>query len=122
MASFNSVVAIGRVTRDPELRYSPSGAPVCSFSIATTRRITTPSGESGSETTMLDVIAHRRLGELCAQFIKKGREILVMGTLRQTRWVDAKTKKPTSKLKIVSQTVQFLGRQKPPEEEPSQSD
>jgi len=117
MSSFNSVVVVGRVTRDPELRYSASGTPICSFSIATSRRITKASGERVNEITLLDVVAHRRLGEICAQFIMKGREVLVMGTLRQTRWVDPKTKEPQSKLKVVAQQIQFLGRTKPQEDE-----
>jgi len=109
MANFNSVVVIGRLTSDPELRYAPSGAPVCSFTVATSRRITDDSGESVVQTTFLDVDTWRRMAEVCAQFLKKGREVLVMGTLRQSRWVDPDTKEPRTKIKVVAQQVQFLG-------------
>lgn len=107
--SFNSVVVIGRVARAPELRYLPSGSPVCSFTIATSRRFTTESGGSVSETTSINVDAHRRLGEICAQFLQVGREILVMGTLHQKRRGDPKTKDAGSELRVLAQTVQFLG-------------
>ena len=109
MANFNSVVIVGRVNRDPELRYSPSGAPICSFSIATSRRMTNEAGEKVEQTTFLDVDSSRRLAEMCAQFLKKGREVLVMGVLRQSRWTDPKTGEPQSKIRVVAQVVQFLG-------------
>jgi single-strand DNA-binding protein len=108
MANFNSVVIVGRLTRDPELRYVPSGAPVCSFSVATSRRYTKQDGQKEEETVFLDVDVWRRMAEICAQFLKKGREVLVMGSLRQSRWVDAKTQQPRSRLRVVAQQVQFL--------------
>lgn len=109
MANFNSVVVVGRVDRDPELRYAPSGAPICSFSVATSRRITNEAGEKVEHVTILDVDAHRRMAEVCAQLLKKGRQVLVMGTLRQLRSVDPKTKQPQSKIKILAHVVQVLG-------------
>jgi len=109
MANFNSVVIVGRVNRDPELRYSPSGAPICSFSVSTSRRITNDAGEKIEQVTILDVETWRRLAETSAQFLKKGREVLVMGTLRQSRSTHPKTKEPQAKIKIVAQVVQFLG-------------
>jgi single-strand DNA-binding protein len=107
--SFNSVIVIGRVTRAPELRYLPSGSPVCSFTIATSRRFTAESGRSVLETTTINVDAHRRLGEICAQFLHKDREILVMGTLRQDRRAEPETRDARSELRILAETVQFLG-------------
>lgn len=112
MADFNSVVIVGRLTRDPELKYAPSGAPVCSFGLATSRRFTKEDGQKGEDTTFLDVDVWKRLAEICAQFLKKGREVLVMGTLRQSRWTDAKTQQQRSKVKIVANLVQFLGAKK----------
>lgn len=110
MADFNSVVLIGRLVRDPELKYVGNGAPVCQFSVATSRRWTRDDGQKVEETTFLDVSAWRRLGEICKQFLKKGREVLVMGTLRQSRWTDKETQQSRSKIRVVAQTVQFLGR------------
>ena len=109
MANFNSVVIVGRLTRDPELRYAPSGAPVCSFGVATSHHYTKPDGQKTETTTFLDVSVWRRLAETCQQFLKKGREVLVMGTLRQSRWTDPKTNQPRSKIRVVAQTIQFFG-------------
>ncbi|MFN3483951.1 MAG: single-stranded DNA-binding protein [Planctomycetota bacterium] len=109
MANFNSVVVVGRLTRDPELRYTPSGAPVCSFSIATSRRYVKEDGGRAEATTFLDVDVWRRMAEICKQFLRKGREVLVLGSLRQSRWKDPKTQESRSKIRIVAQQVQFLG-------------
>ena len=113
MANFNSVVVVGRLTRDPELKYAPSGAPVCGFTVATSHKYTKEDGQKAESTTFLDVSAWRRLAELCQQFLKKGREVLVMGSLRQSRWVDPKTQQPRSKIRVVAQNVQFFwGRER----------
>jgi single-strand DNA-binding protein len=119
MANFNSVVIVGRLTRDPELKYAPSGAPVCSFGVATSHHYTKDDGQKAESTTFLDVTAWRRLAEICAQFLKKGREVLVMGTLRQSRWTDAKTNQPRTKIKVVAQNVQFFrGPDRPGDDAP----
>lgn len=112
MANFNSVVIVGRLTRDPELRYAPSGSPVCSFSVATSRKYTKEDGQKAEQTTFVDVDVWKRMAEICSQFLKKGRQVLVMGSLRQSRWTDAKTQQPRSKLRIVAQNVQFLDPRK----------
>lgn len=112
MANFNSVVIVGRLTRDPQLRYAPSGAPVCSFSVATSRKYTKEDGQKAEATTFVDIDVWKRTAEICSQFLKKGREVLVMGSLRQSRWTDPKTQQPRSKLKIIAQQVQFLGPRK----------
>lgn len=112
MADFNSVVIVGRLTRDPELKYAPSGRPVCSFTVATSRRSTKEDGGKEESTTFLDVDVWNRLAEICCQFLKKGRQVLVTGTLRQSRWTDPKTEEPRTKLRVVAQQVQFLGSTK----------
>jgi len=109
MANFSSVVIVGRLTRDPQLRYAPSGAPVCSLSVATSRRFTKEDGQKAESTTFIDVDVWKRLAEICAQFLKKGREVLIMGSLRQSRWKDAKTQEPRSRIRVLAQQVQFLG-------------
>ena len=109
MADFSSVVIVGRLTRDPELKYVGNGAPLCTLSVATSRRFTRDDGQKVQMTTFVDVDVWRRAAEICAQFLKKGREILITGSLRQDRWVDAKTQQNRSKLKVVAQSVQFLG-------------
>ena len=124
MADFNSVVLLGRLARDPELRYVGSGAPVCSFSVATNQNYTKSDGQKAQAVTFVDVTAWRRLAEICNQFLKKGRQVLVTGTLKQDRWVDTKTQQPRSKLKVVAREVKFLGPRPDaePEEERAQED
>ena len=108
MASFNSVVMVGRLVRDPEMKYVANGAPVCKFRIAASRRFTKSDGPRAEDTTFVDVDAWRRLAEICGQFLKKGRQVLIMGSLRLDEWLDAKTQQKRSKLKIVARDVQFL--------------
>jgi len=118
MADFNSVVLLGRLARDPELRYVGSGAPVCSFSVATNQNYTKSDGQKAQSVTFVDVTAWRRLAEICNQFLKKGRQVLVTGTLKQDRWIDTKTQQPRSKLKVVAREVKFIGSR--PDAEPAE--
>ena len=118
MADFNSVVLLGRLTRDPELRYAGNGAPVCSFSLATNHNYTKSDGQKAQSVTFIDVDVWRRLAEICSQFLKKGRQVLVTGTLKQDRWVDTKTQQPRSKLKVIAREVKFIGPR--PDAEPVQ--
>jgi len=118
MADYNSVVLLGRLSRDPELKYAPSGAPVCTFSVATNQHYTKSDGQKAQAVTFVDVTAWRRLAELCSQFLRKGREVLVSGVLKQDRWIDAKTQQPRSKLKVVAREVKFVGPR--PEAEPAE--
>lgn len=120
--SFYSVVAIGRVTRGPDHRYAPSGAPVCSFALETSRRDTAEDGRKVESATVLDVTAWRQLAEICQQFLTMGQKVLVMGTLRQTHWVDPKTRQPLTKITVVARQIQFLGGKKPREEGIEQPD
>ena len=109
MADFNSVVLLGRLARDPQIRYVNNGAPVCTFSVATNHHYTKSDGQKAQSVTFVDVDVWRRLAELCSQFLKKGRQVLVTGTLRQDRWIDTKTQQPRSKLKVIAREVKFLG-------------
>ena len=109
MADFNSVVLVGRLTRDPELKYVANGAPVCKFSIATNHRYTKSDGQKAESVTFVEVDVWRRLAEICSQFLKNGREVLVTGTLKQDRWIDQETKQARSRLKVVAREVKFIG-------------
>ncbi|HUQ85501.1 MAG TPA: single-stranded DNA-binding protein [Candidatus Limnocylindrales bacterium] len=84
--SLNKVQLIGNLTRDPELRYTPNGNAVCSFSIATNRNWTTDSGEKREEVDFHRIIAWNKLGELCSQFLVKGRKVYVEGRLTTRAW------------------------------------
>ncbi|CAN5158818.1 single-stranded DNA-binding protein [soil metagenome] len=84
--SLNRVQLIGNMTKDPELRYTPSGTAVCTFSIATNRSWTTDSGEKHDETDFHRIVAWRKLAELCSQFLVKGRKVYVEGRLSTRTW------------------------------------
>ena len=84
--SLNRVELIGNLTRDPELRYTPSGRAVCSFSIATNRSWTTDTGEKHDETDFHNIVAWSKLAELCSQFLTKGRKVFVEGRLTTRKY------------------------------------
>lgn len=84
--SLNKVQLIGNLTRDPELRYTPNGAAVCSFGLATNRSWTTDTGEKHEEAEFHKVVAWNKLAELCSQFLTKGRKIYVEGRLSTRSW------------------------------------
>ena len=84
--SLNKVTLIGNLTRDPELRYTPTGAAVCTIGLATNRSWTTDSGEKKEETEFHRVVAWGKLAEICSQFLVKGRKIYVEGRLRTSTW------------------------------------
>ncbi|MEK7592828.1 MAG: single-stranded DNA-binding protein [Patescibacteria group bacterium] len=84
--SLNKVQLIGNLTRDPELRYTPTGAAVCTMGLATNRTWTTDSGEKKDEVEFHRVVAWNKLAELCSQLCTKGRKIYVEGRLRTNTW------------------------------------
>lgn len=85
-ASLNKVLLIGNLTRDPELRYTPSGAAVCTFGLATNRVYTSSDGTKKEETEFHKVVSWNKLGELCSQLLKKGRKVYVEGRLSTRSW------------------------------------
>lgn len=84
--SLNKVSLIGNLTRDPELRYTPQGTPVCTFSVATNRSWTTDSGEKKEEADFHRIVAWNKLAELCSQLLTKGRKVYVEGRLSNRSW------------------------------------
>jgi single-strand DNA-binding protein len=99
--SLNKVQLIGNLTRDPELRYTPNGNAVCSFSLATNRNWTTDSGEKREEADFHRIIAWNKLAELCSQFLVKGRKIYVEGRLSTRSWTGQDgTQKSTTEVVI----------------------
>ena len=84
--SLNRVQLIGNLTRDPELRYTPSGSAVCTFGLATNRTWTTDSGEKREEVDFHRIVAWNKLAELCSQFLVKGRKVYVEGRLSTRNW------------------------------------
>jgi single-strand DNA-binding protein len=86
--SLNKVQLIGNLTRDPELRYTPTGAAVCTLSIATNRGWTTDTGEKREETDFHRIVAWNKLAELCSQLLAKGRKIYVEGRIANRKYTD----------------------------------
>ncbi len=84
--SLNKVMLIGNLTRDPEMRYTPAGTAVCTFGVATNRSWTTESGEKKDEADFHNIVAWNKLGEICAQLLKKGRKVYVEGRLSTRSW------------------------------------
>lgn len=84
--SLNKVQLIGNLTRDPELRYTPSGAAVCTFGLATNRSWTTDTGDKHEESEFHNIVSWNKLAELCSQFLLKGRKVYVEGRLATRSW------------------------------------
>ena len=99
--SLNRVQLIGNLTRDPELRYTPNGTAVCTFSIATNRSWTTDTGEKKDEVEFHRILAWNKLAELCSQFLTKGRKVFVEGRLSTRSWnAQDGTQKQTTEIVI----------------------
>ena len=109
MPGFSQVTLLGHLTRDPELRYTPQGAAVCSLTVAVNHRFTRKDGEKAESVAFVDVTVWNRQAETSAEFLKKGRLVLVSGRLEQDRWEDPKSGQKRSKLQVVAASVQFLG-------------
>lgn len=109
MAGLNKMLVIGNLGSDPEMRYTPNGNPVTSFSIATNRNYTGSDGERREETEWFRVVAWNQLAELCNQFLSKGRRAYVEGRLRSNRWEGADGQTRFSN-EIIAERVVFLDR------------
>jgi single-strand DNA-binding protein len=108
MANLNKVLLIGNLTRDPELRYTPSGRAVADISLAINRVWVNDAGQKQEETTFVDVTLWGRQAELAQQYLTKGRGAYVEGRLQMDTWDDKETGKKRSRLKVVGDSLQFL--------------
>jgi single-strand DNA-binding protein len=113
MASFNKVILAGNLTRDPELRYLPKGTAVAQFSLAVNRTWKSESGETKEEVNFIDVEAFGRQAEVIAQYMRKGRPLLVEGRLKMDSWEDKTTHQKKSKLKVVLEGFSFIDSKGP---------
>jgi single-strand DNA-binding protein len=109
MASFNKVILLGNLTRDPEVRYTPKGSAVCDLGIAVNRQYTLESGEKREEVTYVDVVLWSRLAEIAGEYLKKGRPIFIEGRLQMDTWDDKQTGQKRTKLRVIGETMQLLG-------------
>jgi len=108
MANYNRVILIGNLTRDPQLRYTPSQTAVCDFGLAVNRNWNDPSGQKHEETTFVDCTCWARQAEVLAKYMTKGRPLLVEGRLTYRSW-DGPDGKKRSKLEVTVERFQFLG-------------
>lgn len=106
--SVNKVILLGRLGQDPELKYTPGGAAVCNFSVATTEAWTDKQGQKQEKTEWHRIVVWGKLAELCNQYLAKGRQAFVEGRLQTRSWDDKDgTKRYTTE--IMASTVQFIG-------------
>jgi single-strand DNA-binding protein len=108
MASFNKIILVGYLGRDPELRYTPDGTPVCDFSVATTERRKDKAGELQDITTWFRVTVWRRQAELAGQYLAKGRQVYIEGRLTQREYQDRDGNTRYS-LEVTATDLHFMG-------------
>lgn len=108
-ASFNKVLLMGNLTRDPELRYIPSGTAVSTFDLAVNRVYKDQSGEKKQETSFVRIVVWARRAEVCAEYLKKGSSVFVEGRLRSRSW-EAKDGQKRNTIEVIANNVQFLTR------------
>jgi single-strand DNA-binding protein len=117
----NKVMIIGNLGRDPEMRYTPSGRPVTTFSVATSRTWNTSEGEKHVETEWFNVVAWSNLAEICKQFLTKGQQVYIEGRLQTRHWDDQEGNKHTS-VEIVANEMIILGERREAGESSAESE
>jgi len=109
MASYNKVMLMGNLTRDPEMRYTPSGMALARLGLAVNRVFTDKNNQKREEVTFVDIDVWGRQAEIAQQYLSKGRPIFVEGRLKLDQWDDKQTGQKRSKLTVVGERIQFLG-------------
>src|ERR1044072_6587249 len=109
MASFNKVILLGNLTRDPEIRYTPKGSAVCDLGIAVNRAYTTDSREKREEVTFVAVTLWGRTADVASECLKKGRPVFIQCRLHMDTWEDKQTGLKRSRLRVVAENMQLLG-------------
>ena len=108
--SLNKVMIIGRLGRDPEMRYTPSGRPVTTFSVATSRTWNTADGERRTETEWFNIVAWGNLAEICKQYLNKGQQVYIEGRLQTRHWEDAEHNKHSSTEVVANEMIMLTDR------------
>jgi single-strand DNA-binding protein len=107
----NKVMVIGHLGRDPEMRYTPSGRPVTTFTLAVSRSWNSADGERHAETEWFNIVAWGNLAEICKQYLTKGQQVYVEGRLQTRHWDDKEGQKRTS-IEIVANEMMMLGERR----------
>jgi len=106
--SVNKVILVGRLGKDPELKYTPSGAPVAKFSLATDESFKDKTGEKQEHTEWHNIVAWNKLAEICGEYLTKGKLVYIEGSIRSRQWQDQSGNKRTS-YEIIANQMQMLG-------------
>jgi single-strand DNA-binding protein len=109
MASFNRVILLGNLTRDPEIKYTPKGTAIANIGLAVNRVYSNDQGEKQEETTFIDVELWGRTAEIAQEYLRKGKPVMIEGRLKLDTWDDKQTGQKRSKLRVVGETMQLLG-------------
>jgi len=120
MNDINQVVLTGRLTADPEMRYTPAGKAIASFNLANGRKYKNQAGEFVEDTSFIGCTAFGQSAEFIGQYIRKGQAIMVQGRLKQDTWEDKQTGKKQSKTKVMVEIVKSMGQrsQQPTQQAP----
>ncbi len=121
MASFNKVLLLGNLTRDPELRHTPSGSPVADFALAVSEVFKNKVGETVEQTCFADIVVWGRQAETCDEYLKKGSPVFIEGKLQFEQW-ETKQGEKRNKLKVRADRVQFLGSSNSPSDNNNDDD
>ncbi|MBI2097260.1 MAG: single-stranded DNA-binding protein [Candidatus Sungbacteria bacterium] len=105
--NLNKVMILGNLTRDPELRQTPAGQPVCTFDVATNRVWLSPSGEKNQKTEFHRIVAWGRLAEICGQYLAKGRLVFVEGRVETRSWQDKESGAKRYRTEIIAESMQM---------------
>lgn len=116
----NKVMIIGHLGRDPEMRYTPSGRPVTTFTVAVSRSWNTADGERRSETEWFNVVAWGNLAEICKQYLHKGQQVYIEGRLQTRHWEDKEGQKRTN-VEVVANEMMMLGDRRDSSKKPQES-
>lgn len=108
MPSYNHVVLIGHLTRDPEVRFTPKGTAIAQIGLAVNRKWKTEDGQEMEEVSFFDCVAFNRTAEVMGQYLKKGKPVLIDGRLKQESWDDKQTGQKKYAVKIIINSFQFL--------------
>src|SRR3982750_3545779 len=109
MASFNKVILLGNLSRDPEVRYTPKGSAVCDLGLAVNRSYTLDNGEKPEKVTFGEVVLWARRAEIAGEYLKKGRPVFIEGRLQLDTWDDKQSGQKRSKLRVIGENMQMLG-------------
>src|SRR5579863_4317315 len=117
MSSINKVILIGRLGKDPEVKYTPSGAPVAKFTLATDEVFKDRSGEQQKRTEWHNIVAWNKLAEICGEYLTKGKQVYIEGSIQSRQWEDQSGNKRTS-YEIVARQMTMLGSKSDSERSP----